>query len=268
VTRPSFRIVLPLLLSALLTSCAPPATVPLKTVDLSIHAGGEQQSLIVFLPGIWDRPEVFAREGLVATARAHGVTADMIGADAHIGYYTERTFLPRFREDVILPARQRGYREIWLVGVSLGGFGAIWYDLEHPGELAGIVALAPYLGEPDMVDEVFTAGGLIAWQPVTAEADDPQRQIWRNLKRYARGEQTRDRIFLGYGRDDKFALPDGMLAAVLPSEQVITGDGGHDWDTWRTLWDRILLRLPLADSHREKPPATPGPDGRSGRPGD
>ena len=35
-------------------------------------------------------------------------------------------------------------------------------------------------------------------------------------------------------------FPDGMLAEVLPMEQVFTVEGGHDWPTWRGLWEEIL----------------------------
>jgi hypothetical protein len=32
-----------------------------------------------------------------------------------------------------------------------------------------------------------------------------------------------------------------MLAAALPAERAICVPGGHDWKTWRQLWDRFLL---------------------------
>jgi len=235
-----------ILLALLLAACTPPVTVPMVTAGFTNSRGVKQhETLLVFLPGIHDETATFVKEGFIAAAQTQGVSADMMGAEAHIGYFKKRQFLKRFRQDVILPAKARGYRKIWLVGVSLGGFGAIWYDLEHPGELAGIVALAPYLGEPDVVEEVAAAGGLAAWQPSADPAGDPQREIWSNLKRYERSGLTRGRVYLGYGREDKFAGADGMLAAVLLSDQVFTMAGGHDWKTWRQLWDVILRTLPL-----------------------
>jgi pimeloyl-ACP methyl ester carboxylesterase len=252
------RFVLPLLLMAtLLPACTPPATVPMATVDFSGSREPGHETLLVFLPGIHDDAAVYTRERFIAAALAHRVPADMMGADAHIGYYRERSFLRRLREDVIVPAKKRGYRKIWLVGVSLGGFGAIWYDLEHPGELAGIVALAPYLGEDKMVNEVAVSGGLKPWQLPPGVKTDPQHEIWSNLKRYERSGLTQGRVFLGFGKDDTFARADAMLAAVLPQDQVFTTAGGHDWQTWRALWDRILLRLPLKNPDREKRQAPP-----------
>jgi pimeloyl-ACP methyl ester carboxylesterase len=202
--------------------------------------GNRQNTLLVFLPGIHDSANVFAEEGFVSAARASGIKADMIGVEAHLGYYEKKEFLPRLKQDVIDPARRQGYENIWLVGISLGGFGAIWYDLENPGDMTGIVALAPYLGEPEIVAEVAQAGGLKAWRTAANLELDDQHKIWRGLKSYERRERCEGRVYLGYGRQDKFATPDGMLAAILPQKQIFTIEGGHDWSAWRPLWDEIL----------------------------
>ncbi len=243
--RHPLRPVLLVLLTALLPACTPPTTVPIGTVNFTRSGGKPQQRLLVFLPGVRDSASVFADEGFVAAVRARGIEADMIGVEAHLGYYAEKRFLPRLKEDVIAPARRQGYRDIWLVGISLGGFGALWYDVENPGELAGVVALSPYLGDPEVIGEVVRAGGLAAWQPPAGEIDD-QHRIWRGLKGYQQREKNEKRLYLGYGLQDKFAAADALLAGLLPSDQLFTGKGGHDWDTWRALWDRILEKLPPA----------------------
>jgi pimeloyl-ACP methyl ester carboxylesterase len=229
-----------LLLAACLLSCAPPLTVPVKTVNFTESGEKQQPTLLVFLPGIRDKSAVFAEEGFVSAAQASGIQADMIGVDAHLEYYVKKQFMTRMKEDVIAPAKRQGYRNIWLVGISLGGFGALWYDIENPGELAGVVALSPYLGEPEVVAEVARAGGLKGWRPdVNGELDD-QRSIWQGLKSYESSERSLNRLYIAYGLEDKFAVPDGMLAALLPPEQVFTVEGGHRWPVWRALWDEIL----------------------------
>jgi pimeloyl-ACP methyl ester carboxylesterase len=235
----------------LLSSCTPPTTIPIKTVALSQTGEKQRHTLLVFLPGIHDKAAVFAEEGFVAAVRANGIPADMIGVEAHLGYYEKKEFLPRLKADVIAPARRLGYDNIWLVGISLGGFGAIWYDMENPGDLAGIVALAPYLGEPEVVEEVARAGGLKAWQPRQNIGNDDQHRIWRELKNYERREKNEQRVYLGYGLQDKFATADGLLAAVLPPAQVFTIEGGHDWSAWRPLWDSILKSRVFARNGRE-----------------
>lgn len=237
----------------LLVSCTPPVTVPIGTVNFTQPGGGKQhQTLLVFLPGLRDPAAVFANEGFVAAARTKGFEVDMIGVEAHVGYYMEKKFLQRMKEDVIDPAKRRGYRQIWLIGISLGGFGALWYDVENPGDLAGIVALAPYLGEPEVIGEVGRAGGFAAWNPPADRVLDDQYKIWRGLKNYERQEKNRQRVYLGYGLDDKFAKADGLLATVLPSDQVFTVAGDHDWPTWRILWERILPKLPVGNEAKPR----------------
>jgi pimeloyl-ACP methyl ester carboxylesterase len=231
-----------------LSSCTPPTTVPIGTVNFMQSEGDRQHTLLVFLPGIHDSTAAFAEEGFVSAVRANGIKADMIGVEAHVGYYLKKEFLPRLKQDVIDPAKRQGYENIWLVGISLGGFGAIWYDLENPGDLTGIVAFAPYLGEQDVVAEVAQAGGLQAWRPATNVELDDQHRIWRGLKSYEKLERCEGRVYLGYGRQDKFAISDGMLAAVLPQMQVFTIEGGHDWSAWRPLWDTILKSKVLTQS--------------------
>ncbi|HEX9023395.1 MAG TPA: alpha/beta hydrolase-fold protein [Geobacteraceae bacterium] len=232
-------------LALLVSSCTPPVTTPIGTVDFRQPGAKRQQTLLVFLPGIHDRAEVFADKGFIAALRASGIMADMIGVDAHLGYYVKREFLPRLKNDVIIPAKKEGYRHIWLVGISLGGFGAIWYDVENPRDLAGIVILSPYLGDEEVVDEVAKAGGLTAWRPPDGSEPDDQHKIWRGLKVYEHAEKNGGRVFLGYGDKDKFATANCMLAAVLPPGQVVTADGGHDWSTWNILWQRMLPGLPM-----------------------
>ena len=47
-------------------------------------------------------------------------------------------------------------------------------------------------------------------------------------------------IHLGLGRQDRFADRHALLAAVLPAGDVDWVSGGHDWPTWRRLWDNFL----------------------------
>jgi len=242
VTRHILVLIPFILLALFLLSCTPPLTVPIKTVNFTPPGGKRRPTLLVFLPGLRDRSAVFADKGFISAVRSSGVEAEMIGVDAHLGYYERKQFLVRMKEDVIDPARRQGYRNIWLVGISLGGFGALWYDIEYPGDLAGVVALSPYLGEPEVVAEVARAGGLKVWHPAANVEPDDQHRIWQGLKSYECSERTLNRLYLAYGLEDKFAAPDGILAALLPPEQLFTIKGGHHWPVWRTLWDEILKR--------------------------
>src|ERR671930_1091173 len=92
---------------------------PLAT--LAYTADTPRDTLVVFLPGIGDFAEDFERHGFIAALAASGLAADALAVDAHYGYYGRRTVLERLAEDVVLPAREQGYREVWLVGISMGG---------------------------------------------------------------------------------------------------------------------------------------------------
>jgi len=215
-----------------------PTPVPLRTVS---HPGtGRPATLLVALPGRRDRPEDFDRYGFPAMASQAGAKVDLIAADAHLGYYYKRTIVDRLHADVIAPARPR-YRRIWLVGVSIGGTGALLYAARHPENVDGIVLLAPFLGERQVIDEVAAAGGLRNWTPPQSLAsDDFQRQLWAWLKRYAQGSEGQIPLYLGYGSRDSFARANGLLGEVLPKERVFTVDGGHDWKAWRALWAELV----------------------------
>ncbi|HET9210165.1 MAG TPA: alpha/beta fold hydrolase [Thermoanaerobaculia bacterium] len=215
-----------------------PATVPLRTV--SYPGNGRPRTLVVLLPGRRDSPEDFGRERFPETAARAGARADMIAVDAHLAYYYNRTIVERLREDVIAPARRR-YDRIWLVGISIGGTGALLYAQQHPEDVSGLVLFAPYLGDGPLIREIAAAGGIRGWKPPEPlAADDFQRRAWVWLKGYENGQRGRPPLYLGWGRSDGFARANGMAAEVLPPGQVFTAPGGHGWKAWRSLWEQFV----------------------------
>jgi pimeloyl-ACP methyl ester carboxylesterase len=229
------------------------STVPLATVLETQRCTRQADTLLVMLPGAYSTPDEFEREGFVEAVRENRLAVDVMLVDAHLGYYNDRTVLERLNADVIAPARRQGYRQIWIVGISLGGFGGLLYAQTHPGELAGVVAIAPYLGERTLSTDIANAGGLAKWNGPLDTATAPPRtpnetQLWQWLRGYAGHTQTagaRPPLYLGYGLDDRFAFSHRLLAGVLPAQRVFTTEGGHDWPEWRRLWQRMLPTLSL-----------------------
>ncbi len=217
-------------------------------VKIEYRGPVDSKILIVFLPGIGDLAEDFERQGFVHDLQRHHVSADAVAVDAHFGYYAKRIVLERITEDVLAAATDAGYREIWLVGVSLGGFGAACYAAQHHERVSGLVLLAPYLGENAIANEIAEAGGVARWNAGPAASHDFVRGLWQWLKHHVSHGEPRPPIYLGYGTGDKFARTNGVLAAALPPAQVFAIAGGHDWRTWRKLW-RLFLEENAIGQH-------------------
>jgi pimeloyl-ACP methyl ester carboxylesterase len=228
-------------LAALLASCwwiPRPAVVPLRTVSHpgSGPAGGD---LIVFLPGRGDQAEDFERRGFLGAARAAGLAADVIAVDAHLAYYQKRVIVDRLWEDVVVPARARGYQRLWFVGISLGGLGSLLLAQNHPEAAAGLLVLAPYLGEEEIAREIESAGGLARWSG--APSKDDFRGLWGWLRGYATRE-ARPPLWLAYGESDRYAYGHRLLGSALPRDRVLVAAGKHDWTAWNRLWAEFLTR--------------------------
>ena len=235
-----------------------PASVPMP---LRFDAGAclaQTSTLLVLLPGARSSIDEFEREGFMDAVRQRRLAVDMVRADAHLGYYDDTLAgVRRLREDVIEPARARGYRSIWIAGISLGGLGGVLYAQAHPTELDGLVLIAPYLGERATATEIGNAGGLARWQaptgPVLPARREPRESrdpaLWRWLQTQTQAAQDPAMkgppLYLGYGQDDRFAFSHRLLAAALPAGRVATTPGGHDWPEWKRLWQSLLSTLPL-----------------------
>jgi len=247
-------IVLAVAATALASACPSPLTparVPMPVVELAPGTPGNP-CLVLCLPGRWNRPRSFAEHDFAALARAAGVDATIVAADAHIGYYARRTVLERLHLDVVEPERARGRDRLWLVGTSMGGVGSLLYAGAHPGEVAGIVLIAPYLGEREILDRVRAAGGLKSWQPpeTPPPGQDFQLDIWRVLKVILEADSGGPSLFLAHGGEDDLADGHRLLAEALPPGRVFTVAGGHDWKTWSALWERVLATGEIARACR------------------
>lgn len=221
-------------------------------MDTHLHpavVGVRAHTLLVFLPGAFLQPADFERRGFVAAMRQRRLDADAMLVDANVSYYYDQTIIERLHADVLTPAQHAGYLAIWLVGISIGGFGALTHELARPGRIAGIVALAPYLGRRPVGAEIRKAGGLRSWQAPEGPPPDDEvdRKLWPWLQQYAAPQPSRalPPLYLGYGLTDRFASNHRLLAEALPEERVFTTEGGHDWPQWTQLWSRMLEVLPL-----------------------
>jgi len=203
------------------------------------------RGLIILLPGYGDRPREFVRRGFVDRLRRSSAHYDIVAPDAHFGYYRTATLMERLAHDVIAPAQAAGYREIWLVGVSMGGFGALSYAARHEREITGVLALAPYLGDRTLLDEIEAEGGLQRWEPDLDVTFDPRERFVRELWAWFKEKPERPgppSVFLAWGSEDSLARPARWVAKTLPNGHTDQSPGGHGWKIWFPLFDRWVTR--------------------------
>jgi Putative esterase len=230
-----------------LAGCAaPPIKIPMDQIEYLADPAKRSANLLILMAGAGDRHDAFEKFGYIAEARNAGLNADIIVADAHYGYFTELTVRERLHEDVVTPAKAKGYRCIWMGGISLGGFGSLIYSQKYANELAGLVLIAPYIGNRGTYAEIERAGGLDAWDPANVP-DHDERSLWLMLKKYQPTTKPALPIHLMYGKTDRFNAFHEMLAKRLDKRHVSVVDGGHDWPQWQELWRGFVAGKPFAN---------------------
>ena len=220
-----------------------PAPTPMHTVEYRTPSQ-PAKCLFLLLPGMGDHAERFLEQGFVQDLQNGKLSIDIRAADATMGYYMKGTLLDRLKTDVIMPAKARGYEEIWLVGTSMGGLGSLLLSREHSADVTGVLAIAPFLGDKDLIEEIAAAGGLRQWQaPSRVDApsrDNYQRELWRWLQAATEEREPAPPIFLGYGTSDRLNHADSLLAGALPASHVFLTTGGHEWPAWRRVLASFL----------------------------
>lgn len=191
--------------------------------------------VMIMLPGIGDSAERFEQEGLIDQLREAKLPLDAIVADAHFGYYRDRSLQSRLQQDVLAPAIKAGYHKLHFAGVSLGGFGSLIYWRDNArGRPASMTLLTPYLGEPEYYQYKL--------EPNTApQQREAEKNLWPWLDVTTTAE--RGQWYLGLARSGKFYVPGRALGDTLPAASVIEVEGKHNWHAWRLMWPPLLQAL-------------------------
>ena len=200
----------------------------------------DKQSLVVFLPGRGDDIGAYERGGFIDTLRHSRRPLDSVVVDAHLGYYIDRTLAERVYEDVLLPYRERGYERFIVVGISLGGVGALRLRTDFGELISGTVLLAPYLGGEGVLRDIRAADDVHSWRAQLDPEPAPDEQIWTWIEPMVDPvSQQIPSTVLAYGLDDKFRPAGELFGEMLPADKVFTRAGGHKWNTWGPLWSEI-----------------------------
>lgn len=202
------------------------------------------RGVIVLLPGFADKPDDYEVHGFLPALRRNAPGYDVVAADAHFGYYNKNTLIQQLHAGVIGPLVTRGYREIWLSGISMGGHGAVAYARAYPEGVKGVLLFAPYLGPSDVIAEVTQAGGICRY---AASATPPQDRyefaranfLW--LKEALCTPPPKVAVWVGIGDRDQKGR-ELLRDAVAPGHYVVLS-GGHDWTAWTPALETISQRV-------------------------
>jgi pimeloyl-ACP methyl ester carboxylesterase len=225
------------MVAACFSSRATEVPMPSKFYD---GHGDDKETLVVFLPGRGDDIDSYEHRGFIETLRASNRPLDAVVVDSHLGYYVDRSLSVRIGEDIVRPYHSKGYDKFIVVGISLGGVGALWLNYEFPEQIVGTVIIAPFLGSKSTIQSVKSAGGIKAWHDQLQEPLKLEEEIWTWID--AMFDEKRGIIpctILAYGKKDKFASAGDYLGESLPDAHVFTNDGGHKWIAWGPLWSDI-----------------------------
>jgi len=246
------------LLPWLLTGCYPAGDAGVPIPHVLVPAQAKASRLLVVLPGRADDLAAMQRSGMAEAVQGAWPDADVILTALSLDYYMQGRAPQRLHDEIVAPARRHGYREVWLAGASMGGMGTLLYDQAYPGEMDGLVLLAPYLGEQPLLKEIADSGGIARWQagpPATINADNFQRELWRHVQGWSRDPPKVRNVWLAYGDRDRLRKGMPLLTPALDPDQVLVREGGHDWGVWSAATAEILASV----SPSSGASATPAP---------
>lgn len=211
-------------------------TGPIPVKEIPAPQQSSDHPLVIVLPGRGDDLDDLEKVGIAAAVQRGWPQADVLLAGVTLGYYADGRMARRLHDEVVAPARQRGYRSIWLSGASMGGMGALLYERTYPHDVTGLVLFAPFMGAPSVIKDVAAAGGPRAWnpgpRPAQVDAENYQRELWRLVKGWSEDPREATRVWLVCGSRDRFIKVEKMIAPLLPPSHFIELAGGHSWSVW------------------------------------
>ena len=196
--------------------------------------------LVLLLPPIAGRGLQYERNGFVDAVRERGFEVDLKVVDVNPILYLQGKIVEVLKNELIDPAMASGYARILLVGISLGGHGALLYVTQSAQDIDGVVLLAPFIGGFVIDESIKKAGGLTQWENCPSIEWNYACDMWNLIKSYLSVPDNKDKVVIGFGSEDGFADSNQLLAEQLPPNNVFKITGGHNWATWKRLWIKVL----------------------------
>lgn len=199
--------------------------------------GAAAAPTLVLLPAAATTADDFVREGFIDELGALGIDTTVLSAAVPVDVYAADRVVALVKAQI--GTTGASLAPIWFVGISLGAMTALACAEANRSTVGGVFAIAPWPGPRGLWNDV-PAIGLAAWAAREREARfDDERRVWRWL---GEGADRGPQVMIGYGRGDRFAEGQELLASAVPPAHRFVIDGAHDWPTWKALWRAFLRR--------------------------
>ncbi|MFZ1863858.1 MAG: alpha/beta fold hydrolase [Polyangiales bacterium] len=141
-----------------------------------------------------------------------------------------------------------------VMGVSMGGHGALRFALHHPEMFEAVAAIsAPIFNTDQMIDfsDRFVAKFLFQSRRVFGPTDDRERIERDDLYLQWRSPHDLDglRLYFAWGTNDRegIILANEAFTKHLREQGIehvaITYEGGHDWNDWKPVIIELLRQI-------------------------
>jgi len=155
------------------------STETIRIETIAAQKAGTAKRMVIVWPGYGDDLAALKRSGIASVIQSKLPDAEVVLVELPLPYLMQGRGVRRLHEEIVSPAKQRGFRDIYFAGASMGGMGVLLYEREYPNEMRGLILMAPFMGDPAVMKEVEAAGGLAQWNPGPA----PEQLSRNNMPR-------------------------------------------------------------------------------------
>ncbi len=211
-----------------------PAKEPMGTTWLERAAGNEK--LLLLMPGLGDDLDSFIDNRVAQRFVAACSGYDVLYVDAYLAYYRNHSLPVRLENDVF--SQISDYKKKVILGVSMGGFGAVLSARDFNDQVDGLVLVAPFLGDEEVLKRIAAAGGVRRWQ--MQDSSEQYERLWSWIKANANSPLLSEHTFLLTGDQDAMYESHQLLRPLLRNGYFRVVHGGHKWKVWNRALDQWL----------------------------
>ncbi|MGH0036385.1 MAG: alpha/beta hydrolase [Myxococcota bacterium] len=230
------------------------------------RGAAERLPLVVFLHGGGDAVDCFDEAGVgqaldAALAQGRLARAVVVVAEGDLGFWENWVDGSRMYRDWVVRDLVPHVRERYatldcpagchVIGISMGGHGALRFALLEPGRFASVTAISAPIMDTDSMLSLANSGFvrfLIPVKRIWGPGDDREEVEQADLfVRWTKPEDLRGmRLVLAWGEADRDRVIDSnerfhahLERHSVPHEAIVF-EGGHDWTAWTPVLEQAL----------------------------